>query len=140
MRYVPQLGLGIVTLGNVVPAANQVDQLLVYEIVDNLLCVDGSARFDQEEARVKMLPLPVRQKRLFGLLSDSARPSPMPMQDHTGTYWNAGYGEVTVSIRAGDPNTEITKQTDNAGQSADQFLQVTPIPRTLRWTARLTQV
>ncbi|ERF73222.1 hypothetical protein EPUS_03063 [Endocarpon pusillum Z07020] len=147
MVYVPKLELGIITLGNGAPTATQVGQLLVYEIVDNLLGIDRSARFDlkkehiaQEEALLKTLPLQISQKRLFGPFTGSVRPLRISMQDHAGKYSNAGYGEVTISVRSRDANYKLAELSDSAGQVTDHFLRLSPSPHTWRWAADLTHV
>jgi hypothetical protein len=40
MRFIPQLDLGIIVMGNVQQAASQVGVMLIYEIVDKLLGVE----------------------------------------------------------------------------------------------------
>lgn len=124
---------------------------MVYEIVDNLLGIDRSTRFDlkkediaQEEAFLKPLPLQISQKRLFGSLIGGIKPLRTSMHNHAGKYSNAGYGDVTISVRIRDSNHRLAELSDCAAQFvdclADRFFHLAPSPRTWRWAADLTQV
>ena len=103
MRYLPQLGWGIVIFGNS-DGANTVAEILSWHLIDELLGVPASERFDwdtfareQEQAHADKK----EREDLYPERPDPPLPMAAPLQSHVGRYRNAGYHDLVVDMQDG---------------------------------------
>ena len=127
MRYIPDLDLGIVTLGNSSPGANFAGNALCWEIIDDLLGVEQQNRFDwkkemllKEEKNAKDLR-GMRATLFEGLDVEVNGPSPVNLEEYQGVYENIGYQSISVRVVQRPRKDEA---------EPEKCLQVTPSART----------
>lgn len=103
MCYLPQLDWGIVLFGNS-DGANAVLKILSWHLIDELLAVPASERFDwdrfarrQEQADADKQ----EHKDLYPERPDPPLPMAAPLQSHLGRYRNAGYHDLVVDLQGG---------------------------------------
>ena len=103
MRYLPQLDWGIVLFGNS-DGANPVADILCWHLIDELLAVPASERFDWDKfARQQKEAYDEKQERtdLYPERPDPPLPMAAPLQSHVGRYRNAGYHDFLVDLQHG---------------------------------------
>ena len=104
MCYLPQLEWGIVLFGNS-EGANPVAKILCWHLIDELLAVPASERFDWNSfARQQERTDADKQQERKDLYPERPDP-PLPMaaslQSHLGRYRNAGYHDLVVDLQDG---------------------------------------
>jgi CubicO group peptidase (beta-lactamase class C family) len=126
MRYIPDLDLGIVTMGNALPGGNLAGSHLCERIIDDVLGVKGEDRFDWKKeylCKEEMVAKDLEGKRgsLFEGLDVKARgTAPMRLEEYVGVFENMGYQSMAVSI-VERPGTNKEAQ--------EKCLRVTPSAR-----------
>ena len=102
MRYLPQLEWGIVIFGNA-DGANQVAEILCWHLIDELLGVPASERFDWDEfARQQEESYADEQREdLYPERPDPPLPMSACLQSYVGRYRNAGYHDLVVDLQDG---------------------------------------
>ena len=103
MRYLPQLEWGIVLFGNS-DGANHVAEILCWHLIDELLAVPASERFNWDKfARQQEQTFADKQERkdLYPERPNPPLPMAAPLQSHVGRYRNAGYHDLVVDLQDG---------------------------------------
>ena len=109
MAYVPELrdGVGLSLMTNTAGQGNAVAQILMFALIDDMLGVlegdrhDLAAEFDErfEKRRVEREPERARKSKYPAAPGpESSLPTPVPLADYTGGYWNDGYRNLTVAL------------------------------------------
>ena len=102
MRYLPEKKWGIVIFGNS-DGANRVAEIIAWHLVDELLDVPAEQRFDwhaefeKEEREYRA----ERDRDPFPERKEPPLPMSLPLEQHTGTFHNAGYKNFVVEVKDG---------------------------------------
>ncbi|KAF2674215.1 beta-lactamase/transpeptidase-like protein [Microthyrium microscopicum] len=102
MVFLPRKNWGFVIMGN-----THVDVMgktkIRWTLIDDLLEVPASKRFDWNAyaARLEKELEAATIEDLYPNLPDSRLPLTVPLTDYTGSYWHAGYEELTVDLESG---------------------------------------
>ena len=102
MRYLPQVERGIVIFGNS-DGANKVAEILCWHLIDELLEVPLSERFDWDEFARKQEESYADQQRedLYPEQPDPPLQMVACLQSYVGRYRNAGYHDLVVDLQDG---------------------------------------
>ena len=102
MRYLPQVEWGIVIFGNS-DGANEVAEILCWHLIDELLGVPPSERFDWDEFARQQEETYADQQRedLYPERPDPPLPMVASLQSYVGRYRNTGYHDLVVDLQDG---------------------------------------
>jgi CubicO group peptidase (beta-lactamase class C family) len=126
MRYIPDLDLGIVAMGNASPGGNFAGGYLCWRIIDDVLGVNREDRFDWKKEQLCMegmgaKGLEGKRESIFEGLDVTAKGNaPIRLEEYVGVFDNIGYQSMAVSI-VERPGTENEEQ--------EKCLRVTPSAR-----------
>ena len=118
--FFPKLKYGVVTLGNTATTSNAVGEKLMWHLIDERLGVKEEERFDWNKKYVISFVLLLHCSRNFRNLDnfkqleqkvqnasrifypsvpDPPIPASLPLESYTGTYFNAGYHNVSIILK-----------------------------------------
>ena len=100
MRYLPQLEWGTVIFGNS-DGANEVAEILCWHLIDELLGVPVSERFDWDQFAREREKTDADQERedLYPERSDPPLPMAASLQSYVGRYRNSGYHDLLLDLQ-----------------------------------------
>ncbi len=105
MGYLPRKKWGIVMMGNTAGTSNFVQQILAFQLLDDLLSTPENERFNWTALFEKVLEqqdynLRHAEERLYpdSPKGEDALPLSLPLRSYTGLYSNPGYRNITLTL------------------------------------------
>ncbi len=112
--YLPNRHYGIATMGNTAGSSNIVGEILFYRLLDDYLNVPTEERGDVAAVFENLLIIPKMEqlrdpvKALYpnATTGNDTVPLSKPLSNYTGTFYNAGYRDITILLaRDDDPQS-----------------------------------
>ncbi|KAL8855260.1 MAG: hypothetical protein Q9178_008089 [Gyalolechia marmorata] len=108
--YLPNQHYGIATMGNTAGSSNIVGEILFYRLLDDYLNVPTEERGDVAAVFENLLIIPKMEqlrdpvKALYpnATTGNDTVPLSKPLSNYTGTYYNAGYRDITILLAQDD--------------------------------------
>ncbi|KAL8797080.1 MAG: hypothetical protein Q9182_007261 [Xanthomendoza sp. 2 TL-2023] len=113
--YLPDRRYGIAMMGNTAATSNIVENILFHRLLDDYLDVPAKNRGDVAtviknlliKPRAEQLQDPIKALYPTAPTGKDAIPLSRPLNDYTGTYYNKGYRNITITL---DPHTPEHQQ------------------------------
>ncbi|ORY62645.1 putative penicillin-binding protein [Pseudomassariella vexata] len=104
--FLPDLGYGVVTLGNTALTSNYVGNILVWKLINDKLGIPESDRFDWAATAKQQLEDIVSSidnavERLYPDRADPPLPHLLALEAYTGTYFHPAYQNLTINLANG---------------------------------------
>ncbi|KAI2781006.1 beta-lactamase/transpeptidase-like protein [Daldinia loculata] len=101
--FLPDLGYGVVTLGNTAQTSNFVGMELAWKLIDDKLGVEEEERFDWVSRGEKVLNTQLKLAEtavhdLYPERADPPLPRALPLEKYVGVYFHPAYQNITLQL------------------------------------------
>ncbi|KAI1141810.1 beta-lactamase/transpeptidase-like protein [Hypoxylon sp. FL0543] len=122
--FLPDLGYGVVVLGNTALTSNFVGREVVWKLINDKLGVPEGGRFDWTDTGEKLIERQLKLPEtavddLYPERADPPLPRALPLEEYIGVYSHPAYQNITLELLDGDVVTPTDDQAKMRGRRGE---------------------